>query len=270
MYGGAISSVLLNIPGDASAIMTTIEGHPLAKQGRGGTALLVCAVSSFVGGTAGLLALTFLARPVSQLAISLGPAEYFTLMIFALVATATLVEGSAVKGILSASMGLMIATVGIDLQSGAARFTFGSPDLLDGIHLLTAIIGVYAITEVLVTVEQLSCGTFRTTETVGRMWASKAEWLRMRMALLRGTLIGFFVGLMPGAGGAVATLLAYATEKRVSKHPEEFGKGAVEGLAAPEAANNASVSGALVPLLSLCIPGSSSTAVLLGAPIGRA
>ncbi len=265
MYGGAISSILLNIPGDASAIMTTMEGHPLAKQGRAGAALLMSAAASFIGGTIGLLALTFLAKPISVFAISLGPAEYFTLMVFALVATATLVEGSAVKGFLSTALGLILATIGIDLQSGVARFTFGLPDLLDGIHLLTAIIGVYAITEILITVEHLAAGRWQAPAAIGKLWATKAEWMRARFAFLRGTAIGFVVGLLPGAGGAVATLLAYATEKRISRHPEQFGKGAIEGLAAPEAANNASVSGALVPLLTLGIPGSSATAVLLGA-----
>lgn len=265
MYGGAIASIMVNIPGDAAAIMTTLDGHPMAKKGRAGAALLISAAGSFVGGTLGLIALTFLAKPVSQVAIRLGPAEYFTLMVFALVATASLVKGSAVKGFIATIFGLMLATVGIDLQSGSARFSFGLPDLFDGIPLLTAIIGVYAVTEVMITIESLVTGKWHAPEPIGKLWATKAEWMRARFAMLRGTAIGFFIGLLPGAGGAVATLLAYTTEKRLSRHPEEFGHGAVEGLAAPESANNASVSGALVPLLTLGIPGSSATAILLGA-----
>lgn len=182
MYGGAIASIMLNIPGDASAIMTTLDGHPLAKRGRAGAALLVAAGGSFVGGTFGLIVLTFLASPIARLAVRLGPAEYFSLMVFALVATASLVRGSAVKGFLSAIFGLMLATVGIDLQSGSARFSFGLPDLLDGIPLLTAIIGVYAVTEVLITVEHLHAGRWRAPEPIGRIWATKGEWLRTRWA----------------------------------------------------------------------------------------
>jgi len=265
MYGGAISSILLNVPGDASAIITTLEGYPLARKGRAGAALFMSATASFVGGTIGLIGLTFLAAPIAQFALGMGPPEYFTLMAFALIATAALVEGSALKGFLSLVFGLMLATVGIDLQSGAARFTFGDASLLDGIGLLTVIIGVYSVTEVLVIVEQLARGTWDPPMAVGSLWPTRAEWVRSRWAMIRGTVIGFIVGLLPGAGGAVATLFSYAAEKRLSKHPEEFGHGAIEGLASPEAANNASVSGALVPLLTLGIPGSSATAILLGA-----
>ena len=265
MYGGSIASIMLNIPGDASSVMSTLDGYPMARNGRAGAALLLSATASFVGGTLGLIGLTLIAEPVSRLALRLGPSEYFMLMVFALVATASTVRGSAVKGTLSALLGLAIATVGIDLQSGSSRFTFGRPELMDGIPLLVAIIGVYAVTEVMMTVENLVSGRWEAPKAIGKLWATKAEWLRVRFAFLRGSVIGFFIGLMPGAGGAVATLLAYSTEMRLSRHPEEFGKGAPEGLAAPEAANNASVSGALVPLLTLGIPGSSATAVLLGA-----
>lgn len=265
MYGGSIASIMLNIPGDASSVMSTLDGHPMAKNGRAGSALLLSAAGSFVGGTLGLIGLTLIAEPVSRLAVKLGPSEYFMLMVFALAATASTVSGSAVRGFISVLIGLAIATAGIDLQSGSSRFTFGMPELADGVPLLAAIIGVYAVTEVMVTAESLVSGQWKASQAIGKLWATKAEWMRVRFTLIRGAVIGFFVGLLPGAGGAVATLFAYSTELRVSSRKEEFGKGAPEGLVAPEAANNASVSGALVPLLTLGIPGSSATAVLLGA-----
>ena len=265
MYGGAISSILINTPGDASAVMTTLDGNPLAKKGRAGAALFIAAVASFIGGTLGLWGLTFLSGPISRFALRFGPQEYFALMVFAIVATVTLFDGSVVKGLMSGVFGLMVATVGIDLQSGSARFVFGASDLMDGIGLLVVIIGVFSISEACVNLEKLISGHWEPAATVGKLWATGAEWLRCRWAFIRGSFIGFLVGLLPGAGGAVATLFAYSTEKRMSRHPEEFGKGAIEGVAAPEAANNASVSGALIPLLTLGIPGSSATAVLLGA-----
>ncbi|ATX67552.1 tripartite tricarboxylate transporter permease [Roseinatronobacter bogoriensis] len=265
MYGGSIASIMLNIPGDASSVMSTLDGYPMTQKGRAGAALLLAATASFVGGTLGLIGLTLIAEPVSRLALRLGPSEYFMLMVFALAATASTVQGSAVKGFISALLGLAIATIGIDLQSGSSRFTFGTPELMDGIPLLVAIIGVYAVTEVMMTVEGLVSGRWQAPKAIGKLWATKAEWLRVRFTFFRASVIGFLVGLMPGAGGAVATLLAYSTEMRFSRRRDEFGKGAPEGLVAPEAANNASVSGALVPLLTLGIPGSSATAVLLGA-----
>jgi len=265
MYGGAISSVLINTPGDASAVMTAIDGNPLARKGRAGAALCICASASFFGGILGLIGLTFAAIPVTKFALMFGPAEYATLMVFALIATATLLERSPVKGILSGVFGLMVATVGIDLQSGSPRFTFGQADLLDGISLLIVIIGVFCISEAFINIERFTRKSWEAPRPVGRLLATKVEWMRARWALARGAAIGFVVGVFPGAGGAVATAFAYATEKRLTKHPEEFGHGAIEGIAAPESANNASVAGALIPMLTLGIPGSASTAIMLGA-----
>jgi len=265
MYGGAISSVLINTPGDASAVMTAIDGNPLARKGRAGAALFICASASFVGGMLGLIGLTFMAVPLTEFALLFGPAEYFMMMVFAIVATSTLIEGSPAKGILSGVFGLMISTIGIDLQSSSARFTFGQPDLMDGINLLVVIIGLFCISEAFINIERFTTKTDQAPMPVGKLWITKAEWLRSRWALIRGAGIGFIVGLFPGAGGAVATAFAYAMEKRISPHPEEFGKGAIEGIAAPESANNASVSGALIPMLTLGIPGSASTAIMLGA-----
>lgn len=265
MYGGSISSILLNTPGDVSSVVTMLDGNPMARRGRGGAALFCSAIASFIGGTIGLIGLTFLAYPVASFALRFGPAEYFALMTFALIATATLLEGAVVKGLLAIIIGLIVATVGIDLQSGAPRFTMGQADLLDGISLVAVIIGLFGISEVFSNIEEIAGSRWAKVDTVGRLWMNANEWWRCRIAFFRGSIIGFVVGIVPGAGGAVATLLSYAAEKRSSRHPEEFGKGAIEGVAGPEAANNASVGGSLIPLFTLGLPGSSATAVLLGA-----
>jgi len=265
MYGGSISSILLNTPGDVSSVITMLDGNPMARRGRGGAALFCAAVASFIGGSVGLVGLTFLAEPIARFALRFGPAEYFALMTFALIATATLMQGAAVKGLMAIVIGLMIATVGIDLQSGAARFTMNSPNLFDGISLIAVIIGLFGISEVFTNIQEIMARRWGKVETVGRLWMEPSEWKRCRFSFLRGSVIGFMVGVVPGAGGAVATLLSYAAERRSSRHPEEFGKGAIEGVAGPEAANNASVGGALIPLFTLGLPGSSATAILLGA-----
>lgn len=264
-YGGSIASILINTPGDASSVMTALEGYPMAKKGRGGAALLISAISSLVGGTIGLIALTFLAVPISRAALSFGPAEYCALMVFALVATSALVTANLAKGLLALVVGLLFACVGTDLQSGAPRFTMGSENLLDGIPLTGVIIGLFAIAEALFNVEKLVHGTMHRPIKAGKLWATAEEWMLARWSTLRGAFIGFFVGVLPGAGGSVATILSYAIEVKISKTPERFGKGAVEGVAGPESANNACVPGAMIPLLSLGIPGSGTTAILLGA-----
>lgn len=265
MYGGSISSILLNTPGDVSSVMTMLDGHPMAKKGRAGAALFASAIASFIGGTIGLIGLTFLAEPIARFALRFGPSEYFALMTFALIATATLMRGSVFKGLIAVVLGLMIATVGIDLQSGSPRFTMNNPELFDGISLIAVIIGVFGIAEVFGNIEEIVEKRWGTVRTVGRLWMTGEEWFRCRYTFIRSSVIGFVVGIVPGAGGAVATLLSYAAEKRASKHPEEFGKGAIEGVAGPEAANNSCVGGALIPLFTLGLPGSSATAVLLGA-----
>lgn len=265
MYGGSISSILLNTPGDVSSVITMLDGNPMARKGRGGAALFCSAIASFIGGTVGLIGLTFLAAPIAGFALRFGPAEYFALMTFALIATATLLQGAAVKGLIAIIIGLMVTTIGIDLQSGAARFTMNSPNLFDGVSLIAVIIGLFGISEVFTNVEEIMARRWGKVQTAGRLWMDGNEWWRCRFAFFRGSVIGFCVGVVPGAGGAVATLLSYAAEKRASRNPEEFGHGAIEGVAGPEAANNASVGGALIPLFTLGLPGSSATAILLGA-----
>jgi putative tricarboxylic transport membrane protein len=265
MYGNTASAILINTPGTASAAMTTVDGYPMAKNGRGGAALAVAAIASFVAGTLGIIALSLLAIPFAAFALRFGPAEYFMLMAFSLTAVSALTGKSPAKGAISAVLGLMIATIGIDLQSGLPRYTMGVVEFQDGVGFLVIIVGLFAVGECLRNVEKWFEGTLQPIPIKGKLWATKEEWKRSVGPIGRGGIIGFLVGVLPGAGGTIATILAYATEQKLSKHPEKFGTGAVEGVAAPEAANNGSTCGAFVPLLTLGVPGSGVTAVLLGA-----
>ncbi|MBE3590411.1 MAG: tripartite tricarboxylate transporter permease [Firmicutes bacterium] len=265
MYGGSTSAILINTPGDASAIMTTIDGHKMALKGRGGAALAIAAIGSFFAGTVCTLLLTVLAQPLANLALKFGPAEYFALMVFALSAVTSLSGASLAKGLMATAFGLMLSTVGMDLQTGVQRFTFGSPALMDGIDFLVVVVGLFAVSEVLLNMERVAKGELRQPLKSGRVWLTREEWRQAWPAILRATPIGFLVGALPGAGGTVASILSYTVEKRISKTPERFGEGAIEGVAGPETANNASSVGAMIPLLSLGVPGSGTTAVMLGA-----
>lgn len=264
MFGGSRASIMINTPGDASAIVTCFDGYPMAKKGKAGEALAISAWASFVGGMAGMVFLIFLTAPVAAMALKFGPAEKFSLMLFALTATITLSEGSVLKGFIAMGIGLMMATIGLDGQSGASRFVIVE-DLQDGIDFLVIMIGFYAVTEVFKNFADLDHQYSVDAKSIGRVSMSKEAWTRSFMPWLRGSPLGFIIGVLPGAGGTIATFLSYAVEKSVSKKPEEFGKGAVEGLAGPEASNNACSCGALVPLLTLGIPGSGTAAVMLGA-----
>ena len=265
MYGSRISAILINTPGDAAAVMTTLDGYPMAKSGRAGAALAVAAIASFAAGTLGIIILSLLAVPFAAFALRFGPAEYFMLMLFSITAVSGLAGKSPSKGMISAVLGLMIATIGIDLQSGVSRYTMGFLEFQEGVSFLVIIIGFFAVGECMLNVEKWFEGTLTPIAIKGKLWATKEEWKRSVGPIARGGCLGFMIGVLPGAGGAIATILAYTVEQKLSKHPEKFGTGAVEGVAAPEAANNGSVSGALVPLLTLGIPGSGTTAVLLGA-----
>ncbi|MDO9420611.1 MAG: tripartite tricarboxylate transporter permease [Herminiimonas sp.] len=265
-YGGSTTSILLRTPGEASSVMTSIEGYEMARKGRGGAALAVSAIGSFIAGTIGVVALTIFALPLAAIALKFGPAEYFNLMIFALTAVASLAGKSLAKGMLSTVLGLVIATVGIDLQSGQQRFTGGIPELMDGIGFIVVVVGMFAVSEVLRGMEQLYKGTApKAMRISGKLWLTREEWKRSIGPIWRGGIIGFLVGILPGAGGTIASMLSYSTEKRLSKHPEEFGKGAIEGVAGPESANNSDTAGAMVPLLTLGVPGGGATAVMMGA-----
>jgi putative tricarboxylic transport membrane protein len=265
-YGGSTTAILINTPGEASSVMTTLDGYQMALKGRAGAALAISALGSFIAGTIGVIGLTLFAVPLASMALKFGPAEYFTLMFFAMTAVSSLAGKSPAKAMISTILGLMIATVGIDLQSGQPRYTMGIPELQDGVGFIIAVVGLFAIAEVFSTMEDMAKGTrSEIIKLSGRLWLTKEEWNRSLMPMLRGGIIGFVIGVLPGAGGTIASIMSYVWEKRLSKHPEEFGKGAIEGVAGPEAANNSDTAGAMVPLLTLGIPGGGATAVMLGA-----
>ena len=265
MYGNTASAVLINTPGSASASMTTVDGYPMAKKGRAGAALASAAVASFAAGTIGILGLSFLAIPFAEFALRFGPAEYFMLMFFSMSAVSSLAGKSPAKGLFAAFFGLMIATIGMDLQTGMPRYVFDVPELQTGVSFLIVIVGMFALTEVFVNIEKWFMGQLMPVKIQGSLLMTLDEWKRCWRPIIRGGLIGFFIGILPGAGGTIATVIAYSTEQKLSKNGHEFGTGAIEGVAAPEAANNASTCGAFVPLLTLGIPGFGTTAVLLGA-----
>ncbi len=265
-YGGSTTAILINTPGEAASVMTAIDGYQMAKKGRAGAALAISAVGSFIAGTLGVVGLTVFAVPLASMALKFGPAEYFALMFFALTAVSSLGGKSPAKAMISTILGLMIATIGIDLQSGQPRYTMGIPELQDGVGFVIAVVGLFAIAEVFSTMEDITKGVrSEIIRLKGRLWFTRDEWERSVAPILRGGVIGFVIGVLPGAGGTIAAILSYVWEKRLSRHPEEFGKGAIEGVAGPEAANNSDTAGAMVPLLTLGIPGGGATAVLLGA-----
>jgi putative tricarboxylic transport membrane protein len=264
-YGGRISSILLNVPGDAGAIMTTLDGYPLSRKGEGGRALALSAVSSFFGSMGALLMMVFTAPLLSQLAIQFGPSEYVWLMVFAFTCLATMVGSRPVKTLVGVLIGLVLATVGVDSGTGVLRFTMGIPNFFDGVDFLVVVIGMFAISEVLVLLESWAKNDLKITP-VGKSFVSFADLMKVKWVILRSTISGFLIGVLPGTGASIASAVAYGTEKRMAEGDDEhFGEGDIRGLAAPEAANNASAAGAMVPMLTLGIPGSGTTAILLGA-----
>ncbi|MCL2896940.1 tripartite tricarboxylate transporter permease [Brenneria tiliae] len=264
MYGGSTASILINTPGESSSVMTALDGHQMARQGRGGAALAVSAIGSCIAGTIAVVLLSFFAVPFSAFALRIGPAEFFTLLLFSLSAVASLSGKSLARGLFAMVLGLIIATVGIDLQSGMPRFTGGVAELQEGVPFLVASVGLFALSEVLINFERHLKGEAQIQPIRGSLWLTREEWRRSRMPILRGTLLGFAKGLLPGGGATIATVLSYSLERSLSKTPERFGQGMIEGVAGPEAANNAAVGGHLVPL-PLGVPSSSSSALLLGA-----
>lgn len=262
-YGGTISSVLIATPGEPSTVVTTLDGYQLARQGRAGQALAIAAVGSFLAGTISIVFLMTLAPVFSSFALNFGPPETFALMVLGMTAVVGFSGGSAIKGLAMAALGLALSTVGIDAQTGIARFTFGNVEMLGGIGFVEVIIGLFAVSEVMTQVKAGGSEPIRTR--MKDMLLTRDDWHRSRMPIVRGGIIGFLIGVLPGAGATLASFFSYDLERRMSKHPDEFGKGAIEGVAAPEAANNAAVNGAFVPTLTLGIPGSATTAVLLGA-----
>lgn len=266
MFGGSRSSILLNVPGDGAAVASCFDGYPMAVQGRAEAALAISAIASFIGGLIATIGFVLIALPMARFALKFGPAEYFVLMIFALAATAAISKAALLKGLIAMVFGLMLTTVGLDFQSGTARFTFGLDELQGGIDFVIVIIGVFGIGEVFENLEHIARDMARPVQTqFGRIWITMEDWKRSFWPILRQTPVGFVIGILPGAGGTIAALMSYNNEKQLSKHPEEFGHGAIEGLAAPEAANNACSVGAMIPMLTLGVPGSGTTAIMLGA-----
>lgn len=267
MYGGRITSILINTPGDAPAIITAIDGYPMMQQGKGGVALGISALSSFVGGCCGLLVLIFFAPVVARNAIFLGPPEYFLLMLLGLSTIVLLAGDDIFKALMMACFGVLVSTIGADIISGHVRFAV-VPELIEGIDFVAIVIGLYGLAEVFHNLEhriKLNLGkpSFRMSDYI----PPKAVLREAQGPTVRGSLVGTVIGILPGAGGTIATFLSYALEKKISRTPEKFGKGAVAGLASPEASNNAAVPGSLIPLITLGIPGSGGTAIMLGAMI---
>ncbi|WP_029010405.1 tripartite tricarboxylate transporter permease [Azospirillum halopraeferens] len=262
-YGGRISSILLNVPGDAGAVMTALDGNPMARQGRAAEALAISGISSFVGGMIAVVGLTFFAPLLGQLAIGFGPAEYFVLMVFAFATLSSMVGHHPVKTMIGCVIGLALTTIGLDPTSGAYRFTFDEPELSSGIEFIILVIGLFSISEVLFMLEHQYHGRLKPI-AVGRGFPSLATLRSCVGTVLRCSGIGFVVGVLPGTGASVASAVSYTTEKRLLDRGT-FGKGDPRGLAAPEAANNAAAGGAFVPMLTLGVPGSGTTAVMLGA-----
>lgn len=264
MYGGTITSVLVNIPGEASSVMTAVDGYPLAKQGRGGVAMVLCQVGSFVGGNLSIIGLVLVAMPLAEFALKFGPAENFSVIFFALIVATTLVSESLVRGLIGLIIGLIVTIVGVDTLAGVARLTMGIDALLDGIDTVVVIIGVFGIGEVLWYVASRDEKAEGQKERIGAgRWIPNAEeWRCGWWPMIRGSLIGFVTGVL-AAGPALGSFLAYSIEKRVSRHPETFGKGALEGITACESSNNAAAGGTLIPLFTLGIPHTGSLAVLM-------
>jgi putative tricarboxylic transport membrane protein len=264
MYGGTITSVLINTPGESASVMTTLDGYQMALKGRAGAALGMAALGSFIAGTISVVAVMLFAPPLAEIAITFGPPEYFALMVLGLTTLAGLTGTSMLKGLLVGLTGLMLGTIGIDPLLGNPRFTGGNINLLDGLDFLPVAVGLFAIGELLANLYR-PVRAEPIKAKISGLLPTRQDWRDASGGITRGTFIGFFVGMLPGAGATVASFLAYAAEKKSSRRPEKFGTGTIEGVAAPEAANNAASTGALVPLMVLGIPGSGTTAVMLGA-----
>jgi putative tricarboxylic transport membrane protein len=264
MYGGSTTSILVNLPGEAASVITCIDGYRMARQGRAGPAMGISAFGSFIAGTIATFLIMLIAPPLARFSLRFGPAEYFCLMLLGLTLVTTLSRGSLIKGLAMASLGLFLGTIGTDVISGMGRFTFGSYTLMDGLSFVPVIMGLFGIPEVFENIEVLAkqeiySGRF------SQLLPTLRDWKDSIGSVIRGSLIGFFIGILPGGGPMIASLAAYSTEKRISRHPEKFGTGAIEGVAAPESANNSASQGAFIPLLALGIPGNATMAVIMGA-----
>jgi putative tricarboxylic transport membrane protein len=265
-YGGSTTSILVNIPGEASSVMTCLDGYQMARKGRAGPALGISAFGSFIAGTLGIFGLILVAPPLVDFALKFGPPEYFSLMVLGLTVLTFLTSASMIRALMMAAFGLVIGTVGLDNISGLARFSFNIPELLDGVGLVPLVMGLFGISEVLLNIELKIKREIFTTKVKGLL-PTWSDWAKSIWSILRGTVIGFFLGTLPGGGAVIASFVSYAIEKKVSPYPEKFGQGMIEGVAAPESANNSAAQAAFIPLLTLGIPSNVVMAMLLGALI---
>ena len=266
MYGGSTTSILVNIPGEAASVVTCLDGYQMARQGKPGRALGISAFGSFIAGTLGIIGLTLVAPPLVTFALKFGPPEYFSLMCLGMVTLTYLSSSSMVKALMMACFGGIVGVVGTDSISGSTRFTFGLTELMDGVGLVPVVMGLFGISEILLNLEQKIDREIFKTRVKGLL-PTVQDWIQAKGAIVRGTVIGFFLGILPGGGTILASFVSYAVEKKVSKYPEKFGTGVIEGVAAPESANNSAAQGAFIPLLTLGIPPNAIMAVLLGALI---
>jgi putative tricarboxylic transport membrane protein len=264
MYGGSTTSILVNIPGEAASVVTCLDGYKMARQGRAGPALGIAAFGSFIAGTISIFGLMVLAPPLARFALEFGPPEYFTLMVLGLTILIYLAHGSMPKALIMAGFGIILGLIGLDTMSGRPRFTFDRMELLDGVGLVPIVMGIFGISEVLLNIEQVvQRDVFKTT--IKGLLPTAKDWKESAGPIARGSVLGFFLGILPGGGAVISSFLSYALEKKLSRHPERFGKGAVEGVAGPESANNAATGGAFIPLMTLGIPPNVIMAMLLGA-----
>lgn len=263
MYGGSTTAILINTPGESASMATALEGNLMAKAGRGGPALATAAIGSFVAGTIATLGITFLAPWLVDIAIGFGPEDYFALMCVAFVTVSATFGDSPIRGLTSLFIGLTLGVIGIDVLTGQARLAFGVPELFDGVEVTTLAVGLFAIGEALYVVSRRHHSQDKLEAVRGSLWMTKADWKRSWKPWLRGAAFGFPIGALPAGGAEIPTFLSYSVEKRLTPHPEQFGKGAIEGVAGPEAANNASAAGTLVPLLTLGLPTSATAAMML-------
>ncbi|HYB21440.1 MAG TPA: tripartite tricarboxylate transporter permease [Thermodesulfobacteriota bacterium] len=263
-YGGSTTSILVNIPGESASVVTCLDGYQMARQGRAGPALGIAAFGSFIAGSIGVLGLSFLAPPLVDAALTFGAPEYFALMCLGLTVLTFLAHGSMLKALIMAVLGLFVGTIGIDITTGIQRFTLGNQDLMEGVGLVQIAMGMFGISEILLNIEKTMKVSIFETKLKG-LFPNLQDWRRSIGAILRGTGIGFFLGILPGGGAVIASFTSYAIERRLSRHPDKFGSGIIEGVAAPESANNAAAQGAFIPLMTLGVPSNVVMALLLGA-----
>jgi putative tricarboxylic transport membrane protein len=264
MYGGSTTSILVNIPGEAASVVTCLDGYEMAKQGRAGPALGIAAFGSFIAGTLGLVGLMFFAIPLAELGLKFGPPEYTGVVFLGFTLFTYLSHGSVLKGFMMGIVGFILSCIGLDPIQATPRLTFGSIQLWDGIDLAPLAMGLFGVSEILVNIEKTIVPKILKTK-IKTLFPTIADWVQAKGAILRGTILGFFLGVLPGGGAVISSFVSYALEKRLSKHPETFGKGAIEGVAGPESANNSACSGAFVPLFTLGIPANIVMALLFGA-----